>query len=168
MSEPARSIRPASSRTPPSCSVRPATHEDVHAIAVAVCELVLELGGDPPSQPAMHNAARALVEETRAGALLVADADGRVIGVLGASWQIAVHAPGLYGLIQELWVHPDSRDQAIGRELVSALCELARGRGVERIEVGLPGEHFAQVTATEAFYIANGFTAIGARMRRQL
>lgn len=156
------------SPTPGSCSVRLATREDLPAIAVAVCALLLELGGEPSPQPALHEAARALLDEPRAGALLVADADGVVVGFLGASWQLAVRVPGRYGLIQELWVHPDWRSRALGGELISALCELALESGIERIEVGLPGERFAQLEATEAFYRVNGFATLGTRMRRLL
>ena len=158
------------SQSPARCSVRPATHEDLPAIAVAVCTLLLELGGKPAPQPALHEAARGLLEEPRAGALLVADADtgGGVVGFLGASWLSAVRVPGRYGLIQELWVHADWRSRKIGGELVSALCELALETGIERIEVGLPGDGFARLPSTDAFYRANGFDAIGTRMRRLL
>jgi branched-chain amino acid aminotransferase len=169
VNEAAASTPPLRSPTPAGCSVRLATREDLPAIAVAVCELVLELGGKPSPQPALHDAARALLEEPRTGALLVADADGGVVvGFLGASWLSAVRIPGRYGLIQELWVHPDWRSRTIGGELIAALCELAHEHGIERIEVGLPGERFARVEATEAFYRANGFAAIGSRMRRLL
>ena len=34
-----------------------------------------------------------------------------------------------------------------------------------RIEVGLPRERFAGLDATAAFYLANDFTPLGARMR---
>ena len=44
--------------------------------------------------------------EPAAGAVLVAEADGELVGVLGASWQMAIHVPGAYALIQDLWVRP--------------------------------------------------------------
>lgn len=163
---------PAAAKAPAlaaaSFVVRAATHEDLPAIAVAVCSLLLELGGAPPSQPALQQAARLVLEDPRAGALLVAEADGVLVGFLGASWQLAVRVPGRYGLIQELWTHTDWRERGVGAALIAALCELARAGGVERIEVGLPGERFAGRAATERFYEANGFAAIGTRMRRLL
>ena len=42
--------------------------------------------------------------------------------MLVASWQAAIHVPGAYALIQDLWVDPDCRGRAVGRELVAALC----------------------------------------------
>jgi GNAT superfamily N-acetyltransferase len=148
-------------------------------VVAAVRELLVELGGTPPPTAAMETATRALIDDRRAGALLVAqaggvglgdgavggDAGGAIVGVLGASWQAAIHIPGRYGLIQDLWVHPAWRGRAIGRELLAAIFELARELRVARIEVGLPPERFPGLEATEAFYLANGFTAIGSRMR---
>lgn len=168
MSEAAPSIEPATARAPAAFSVRRATRADVPALAVAVCSLLVELGGRPSPQPALQRAAHRLLEEEASVALLVADADGAVVGLLGASWQSALRIPGRYGLIQELWVHADWRGRTVGGALVSALCEIARERGVERLEVGLPGERFAKVASTEAFYADNGFTPIGTRMRRLL
>jgi GNAT superfamily N-acetyltransferase len=76
--------------------------------------------------------------------------------------------PGRYGLIQELWVKPECRYMTIGADLVGELAELASKQGVQRIEVGLPSERYPGLSATEAFYVNNGFTQIGMRMRRNV
>ncbi len=125
----------------------------------------------------MQAAARALLDDPQVGALLVAEAGsatadaeagGALVGVLGASWQTAIHVPGRYALIQDLWVHPSWRGQAVGAGLLAALFELARELALARAEVGLPREATRASQATEAFYRANGFTPLGARMRRML
>ena len=100
---------------------------------------------------------------TRRGAVA---SGGAIVGVLGASWQSAIHIPGRYALIQDLWVHPSWRGAGVGGGLLAALFELARRAGIACVEVGLPRERFAGLAATEAFYLANGFTPLGARMRR--
>jgi GNAT superfamily N-acetyltransferase len=151
-----------------SPQVRPARHEDVQAVAAGVRELLIELDGTPRDVSEMQSAVRTLIEDPQAGALLVADSDGVLIGVLGASWQVAIHVPGPYALIQELWVRPSWRGQAIGASLIAAMLELARDRHVDRVEVGLPGRSFARFDATEAFYLSNGFQPNGPRMRRTL
>jgi GNAT superfamily N-acetyltransferase len=148
--------------------VRPACDDDVPAIAEAIAELLLELGGTAPDAPAMQASARSLLGDGDAGVLLVADAEGTLVGVLAASWQTAIHVPGRYALIQDLWVHPAWRSRAIGADLLGALCELASGRRIARIEVGLPRESFAAIRATEAFYLHHGFAPLGSRMRRLL
>jgi GNAT superfamily N-acetyltransferase len=91
-----------------------------------------------------------------------------VVGVLGVSWQTAIHAAGQYVLIQDLWVHPDWRGRGVGGDLLQTLFALAREREIERAEVGLPPARFAGLPATEAFYRGNGFAPLGARMRRVL
>jgi GNAT superfamily N-acetyltransferase len=148
--------------------VRPAAHGDVEAVAVTVRELLLELDGRPPALAAMQAAARTLIESPWAGVVLVAEADGGLVGVLGASWQMAIHVPGSYALIQDLRVAPAWRGRQVGAGLLAVLFELARAKRFARVEVGLPRESFARFAATEAFYLGNGFTPNGPRMRRIL
>jgi branched-chain amino acid aminotransferase len=148
--------------------VRGATHDDVPTVAAAVGELLVELGGTPPATSAMEDAARGLLDDRRVGVLFVAEAAGATVGVLGASWQTAIHVPGRYALIQDLWVHPDWRGLAIGSGLLTALFERACELDITRVEVGLPPERFEGLAATEAFYLSAGFAPLGARMRRGL
>jgi GNAT superfamily N-acetyltransferase len=142
-----------------------ATHDDLPAVAAAASDLLSELGGAPPPALALQETARALLDDPRAGALLVAEAGDAIVGLLGASWQVAIHVPGRYAQIQDLWVHPSWRSRAIGRELLVAIFALAREQGIARVEVGLPRERFQGIRATEAFYLRNGFAPLGVRMR---
>jgi branched-chain amino acid aminotransferase len=177
---------PRSAHAGTSWGVRRAIHDDVPLVATAVRGLLLELGGAPPSTSSMGDAARALIDDPHAGALLVAEAncttadpedvgasasadgDTGIVGVLGASWQTAIHAAGQYVLIQDLWVHPDWRGRGVGGGLLEALYALAHEREIARAEVGLPPARFAGLPATEAFYRGNGFAPLGTRMRRVL
>jgi GNAT superfamily N-acetyltransferase len=151
----------------PSASwlVRRASRKDVSGVVVAVQELLLELGGSPPATPVLEEVVRELVGDRDAGAVLVARAGDRVVGMLAASWQLALHVPGHYALIQDLWVDSAWRSRSIGADLLTALVELARERKVTRIEVGLPREGFRRIKATEGFYLDNDFMPIGSRMR---
>jgi GNAT superfamily N-acetyltransferase len=148
--------------------IRAANEVDIPAISDAVEELLVELGGRRPARGEVEAEVRAIVEDPRAGLLLVAEADGKIAGVLGASWQRAIHVPGRYATIQDLWVDAEQRGNGLGAELVEALVRLAREQGVSRIEVGLPRESFAAIRATESFYLDNGFEHLGPRMRRLL
>jgi ribosomal protein S18 acetylase RimI-like enzyme len=149
--------------------VRQATPSDAGAIAEAVRALLLELGGRPAEASAIESAALALLGDPEAGVLLVAQSGGAgLVGLLGASWQSALHIPGRYGLIQELWVHPTWRGRAVGGDLLESVFAIARERRIARVEVGLPSDGFAGLAATEAFYRGHGFELLGARMRRTL
>jgi GNAT superfamily N-acetyltransferase len=149
----------------PGWQVRPAWAEDVPEIAAAVRDLLMELGGTPPDVSALTAATRAVLDEPDDGTLLVAEADGALVGVLAASMQTAIHAPGRYVLIQDLWVHPAWRSMAIGSALLVALLAVAETQQLECIEVGLPRARFSRLQGTEAFYARNGFTPLGTRMR---
>lgn len=146
--------------------VRDAEHADVVGVARAVAALLRELGATPPPHAAMQDVAEIVVENPGSGVLLIAEAQDRLIGLLSASWQIAMHVPGSYGLIQDLWVARAWRGQAVGASLVRAFEQRARALGVSRLEVGLPKETYARLEATSAFYSARGFEPLGPRMRR--
>jgi GNAT superfamily N-acetyltransferase len=147
-------------------TIRPASDGDAAAIAAAVEQLLVELGGRRPSRADLEAEIRAVLEDQGIGALIVAEAAGEIVGVLSASWQRALHVPGRYATIQDLWVDPDWRSRKVGAGLVEKLVALCGKQGVARIEVGLPRESFDAIRATEAFYAGNGFEHLGPRMRR--
>ncbi len=155
-------------KCPPELTIRTARLEDTRAIVLAICELLAELGGDPPVQEAMETAARALIDDPQSGALLLAEVQSSLVGTLAASQQTAIHVPGEYLLIQDLWVAPAWRSRQVGSALIGALLRLADERGITRLEVGLPRAGFAGIEATESFYRREGFTELGTRMRRVL
>jgi len=158
----------ASAITPrdvPAWRVRPAAPDEAAPVAAAVAELLRELGAAPPAAPAMMAAARTLLDDPDAGTVLVAEADGVLVGVLAASWQIALHVPGRYGLVQDLWVHPEWRGREIGAALLQALQAEASALGIRRVEVGVPRDGFPGLEATRRFYERGGFAAVGARLR---
>jgi GNAT superfamily N-acetyltransferase len=147
-------------------TIRPASGGDVAAVAAAVEQLLVELGGRRPPRADLETEIEAVLADPGVGALIVAEAGGEIVGVLSASWQRALHVPGRYATIQDLWVDPDWRSRWVGAALVDELVALCGKQGVARIEVGLPRESFDAIRATEAFYLGNGFEQLGPRMRR--
>lgn len=149
-------------------AVREAGAGDVEEVAAAVASLLAELGGRTPTRAEMEAEVQALLDDPQGGSVLIAEADGKIVGVLTASWQRAIHVPGVYATVQDLWVDEDWRSRGVGAELVEAIASQARTRGVSRLEVGLPRETFAAIASTESFYKRNGFEHLGPRMRRLL
>jgi GNAT superfamily N-acetyltransferase len=147
-------------------TIRPAADGDVAAVALAVEELLLELGGRRPAREELEAEIRAALADPGVGAILVAEAGAAIVGVLSASWQRALHVPGRYATIQDLWVDEEGRSRGVGAALVDELVALCGKQGVARIEVGLPRESFDAIRATEAFYLGNGFEQLGPRLRR--
>jgi len=157
-----------------SVTVRSAAGEDAAGVAAAVAELLVELGapgggaGAAAELASIERTARELIASPELGAVIVAHHEQALVGVLAASWQTAIHARGRYGLIQDLWVDRAWRSRGVGAALVEALFDHARAAGVQCIEVGLPRASFAGLAATEAFYVRNGFTPLGPRLRAVL
>ena len=149
-------------------TVREAGAADVEAVSTAVESLLGELGGRRPERSELETEVRALLDDPEGGSVLIAEADGEIVGLLSASWQRAIHVPGIYATIQDLWVDEAWRSRGVGAELVEAIASQARARGVSRLEVGLPRETFAAIASTESFYRRNGFEPLGPRMRRLL
>lgn len=149
-------------------TVREAGAGDVEGVASAIEALLAELGGSCPERAAIEAETRALLDDPAGGSVLIAEADGEIVGVLSASWQRAIHVPGVYPTIQDLWVDGAWRSRGVGAELVEAIASQARARGAGRLEVGLPRETFAAIASTESFYRRNGFEHLGPRMRRLL
>jgi GNAT superfamily N-acetyltransferase len=169
MTEPSASLPDAPDRSGAADpKVRTATAADAPAVAAAIEALLVELGGEGPSTTELEGAVHELTGRPEAGVLLVAETGGEIVGVLAASWQFAIHVPGRYATIQDLWVLPSLRSKSIGRDLIMALVQEAGERGVRRLEVGLPQPSFARLGGTESFYRENGFTPLGPRMRRLL
>lgn len=148
--------------------VREAEAQDVAGVAAGVAQLLSELGGTPPAVKALRRAADTLIADPALGCLLVAETLEGIAGALAASWQHAIHVPGRYGLVQELWVERAWRGRGVGSALLGALVEHARDEGLVRVEVGLPTERFAGAAATRSFYAANGFALVGPRMRLEI
>jgi GNAT superfamily N-acetyltransferase len=162
--EPGATTRPGTETA--DWTTRPATSADTAAVAAAVEQLLVELGGRRPPREDLQAEIEATLADPGVGALIVAEAEKEIVGVLSASWQRALHVPGRYATIQDLWVDPDWRSRRVGAGLVDELVTLCGKQGVARIEVGLPRESFDAIRATEAFYLGNGFEQLGPRMRR--
>jgi GNAT superfamily N-acetyltransferase len=160
---------PASSPGTSGWQVRPARPEDAAAVATGVAALLCELGATPPSHAAIEAEAKAHIEDTSLGIVLIAVGDGgELVGVLTASWARAIQVPGRMLTIEVLWTRREWRGRAVGAGLVAALAPIALDAGAARVEVGLPRESFDAIRATERFYLANGFERLGPRMRKAL
>jgi ribosomal protein S18 acetylase RimI-like enzyme len=101
--------------------VRPAGREDLPAVLALWTEARAPLAG--PVAPA--DVERLI--ESRVGALLLAEQDGRIVGSLIAAWD------GWRGNMYRLTVLSPRRRQGIARALVEAAHERLRRRGARRV-----------------------------------
>ena len=115
-----------------SAEIRAATRDDVGEVLVVWAE-ARSAAARTPDEPEMVE--RLL--ERDPGALLVAEADGRVIGALIAGWD------GWRGNVYRLAVLPSHRRQGVARRLVEAGHDRLRELGARRVTALVGGEEGA-------------------------
>jgi ribosomal protein S18 acetylase RimI-like enzyme len=113
---------------------------DVRTATAADIDAVLALWAEARSAAAQTDDDAQVVEqllERDPGALLVAESDGEVVGVLIAGWD------GWRGNVYRLAVLPSHRREGIARELVEAGHERLRAQGARRVTALVGGEEGA-------------------------
>src|SRR5687767_15638037 len=113
---------------------------DIRAATPADIDSVLTVWAEARSAAAQTSDRPEMVQrllERDPGALLVAELDGQVVGVLIAGWD------GWRGNVYRLAVRPDHRLQGIARELVEAGHERLRTQGARRVTALVGGEEGA-------------------------
>jgi ribosomal protein S18 acetylase RimI-like enzyme len=115
-----------------SAEIRAATAADIDAV-LAVWAEARSSAARTPDDP---NVVKQLLDRDP-GALLVAEADGRIVGVLIAGWD------GWRGNVYRLAVLPSHRRRGIARQLVEAGHERLRAQGAHRVTALVGGEEGA-------------------------
>ncbi|MHC4476198.1 MAG: GNAT family N-acetyltransferase [Planctomycetota bacterium] len=92
--------------------------------------------------------------------------EGEIVGVITIAESESLYAGGKIGIIQELYVVPSMRSQQLGRSLIQKAVEYAHNRKWHRLEVGAPA--YPQWSRTKSFYVREGFTEIGPRLKYEL
>lgn len=136
---------------------RPARVHDEHRVLALLEQL---FGGRTPDPAATGGSFRRLLDSER-GAVIVAEEDGQVLGVISLSFNLAMRFETAYAQIEELVVDGAARGKKVGALLLRAALTEARRRGCN--EMGLyPREE------TRAFYEKFGFRYVGVELRRSL
>ncbi len=115
-----------------NAEVRTATAADIDAV-IAVWAEARSSAARTPDDPKVVEQ----LLERDPGALLVAEADGQVVGVLIAGWD------GWRGNVYRLAVLPSHRREGIARELVEAGHDRLRAQGARRVTALVGGEEGA-------------------------
>lgn len=75
----------------------------------------------------------------------------------------AIFVQGNYGIINELWVNKDFRSIGVGAAVIQQIIDIAKERGWQRIDVSAPAS--SDWDCTFAFYLKNGFTFTGRKLK---
>jgi GNAT superfamily N-acetyltransferase len=140
-------------------SIRPAQARDVPALADLMGQL-----GYPISLEDMHDRL-VFVMASPADELFVAEADGRVVGCIGAHIMDFVHRVGRCGFITAMVVSSEHRRRGLGTKLLDYLEEWLRDQGVRYVRVNT-GSY--RKDDAFPFYEARGYQQNGVRFVKTL
>ena len=142
-------------------NVRLATAMDRDEVLRLVRGLLIELGGRPAPAEELHGLFDELVAGNGTGFAVIAEEDGRAVAVCTASFQQAIRTAGMYCILQEMFVEPESRSSGVGTAVIEFALQHAVANSCEVVELGTPRDGQRQIE----FYQRAGFDNIGARMR---
>lgn len=145
-------------------TIREATEQDLPAIKALMAELIEAVSdtGGYDVDTALENC-RSLLKNADSH-ILVAEADGNVIGAINLDIRRTILHSGLSGLIDEIVVAESYRGKGVGRKLIDAAVEKCKLSGCCEIEVS------TELTNTKArsFYKSCGFEEMGVFLERDI
>ena len=143
------------------CIVRAARPTDV-ARMVSLLDLLFAIEADFRPDPArQRQGLTLLLDDERARVLVAERADG-VVGMCTGQLVVSTAEGGPALLVEDVVVDPDHRGRGVGRTLLAALADWARGRGVRRLQLLADGNNGPAL----AFYERLGWRATALVCRR--
>ncbi len=98
------------------------------------------------------------------GSLVIAEEEGKILGMASISFNLALRYNGEYCQLEELVVHQEARGKNVGGLLIEETLRLARNRGCNEFGLYL----LDSTKHNQSFYEKYGFVVIGEEMRQSL
>jgi len=122
--------------------IRKATIEDENEVFELIHQL---MSGSYPAEKSVKsqkgiNTYREILKNEEAGTVIVAEEDGKLVGVITLSYPLAIRCGGIYTCIEEFIVHESMRGKGVGGRLLQATIDEARLRGCDELQVNNPSE----------------------------
>ena len=105
---------------------------------------------------------REIAKNDKKGAILVAEEDGDLVGVLTLSYPEAIRCGGIYTCIEEFIVSERVRGKGVGGQLLEAAIAEATTKGCDEIQVNRPSELGYPV------YLRHGLKDLGKHLKTKL
>ena len=107
----------------------------------------------PLDEPRVRRGLEQLMADASFGAALFAEVGGERVGYLVLGWCFSIEQGGRHVLLDELYLVPAARGRGLGRAMLAAACDWARGQGAEvaRLEVNRHNPR------AKALYLGHGF-----------
>jgi GNAT superfamily N-acetyltransferase len=115
-------------------SIRAATTADLERL-VALLAVLFSIEQDFVADQGRQRQGLALMLANERGRVLVAEADGRVVGMCSGQLLVSTAEGGLSLLVEDVVVDKERRGRGIGRLLMAALSDWARPHQVSRLQL---------------------------------
>ncbi len=137
----------------PSCQVRRATPGDSTSVARLLHDFQGEFDEPSPGVEALTERYEELIRNRDMTVLLAGEGPDGFVQLRYRPWVYSA-GPNAHSYLEELYVVPGLRGQGIGRALLEAALDMARGEGATHMELGTSETD----TAARALYESSGFT----------
>jgi len=135
--------------------IREATIGDQAAVFDLLRQLMTSATEESPiNQPVAIETFRRVVEEEQ-GAILLAEEDGQMLGLITLSYPVAIRCGGIYSCIEEFIVTEQARGKGVGGKLLKAAIQKATEKGSRELQVNRPSDVGLPV------YIRHGWKDLG-------
>jgi ribosomal protein S18 acetylase RimI-like enzyme len=136
--------------SPEAAAVRRATPGDAPRVARLLHDFQAEYDEPSPGAEILEERYGELIRSKEMIVLLVGEGPDGFAQLRFRPW---VYSAGLHSYLEELYVVPDLRGNGLGRALLEAAMETARGQGAEQMELGTSEDD----TAARKLYESAGF-----------
>jgi GNAT superfamily N-acetyltransferase len=139
--------------TQDSIEIGPASRADIPALCQLLAILFSQEVEFQADQTVQASALTSLFDNPELGTLLIARDGTRPIAMVSLLYTVSTALGGRVALLEDMLVHPDYRNRAIGSQLLSHAVTVAREQGCRRITLLTDREN----SAAQGFYRRQGF-----------
>lgn len=135
--------------------VRDATPDDLNAMVDLLGLLFSQEADFQPDPDRQRQALSKILAARELGSVLVAQAQGKVVGMVSLLYTISTAEGGAAAWLEDMVVHPDFRGHGIGSLLLDAAAKTCRTKGVRRVTLLTDRSN----APAQRFYQRHGFVA---------
>lgn len=115
-------------------TVRPAEERDIDSLVNLLLAL-FSIEEDFSFDEARQRAGLTMMLDNERGCLLVAEDDGRIVGMCSGQITVSTAEGGPALLVEDVVVHADWQRKGIGRQLMDSIGAWASARGIGRLQL---------------------------------